>query len=207
MFTCWLLFQVLLKRWLKNCSICHKCCMQKLSDIFWPLYLALGDEKSGFCCCTEAFVGPRGNSVVWRSVDGPYLLLCSPWVVDKYCLGDFSFLGSQPVPCHCGVCEPALTSLGFYPSSLNEWKEGLLQKGPSLFSAIILLCDEHMKILFWHQEYFWIRGYFVFLLPCSQNSKCPVLTFFEQWDTWVIRNYCKEAGCLLHTPMSGKGRA
>lgn len=22
--------------------------------------------------------------------DGPYLLLCSPWVANKYCLGDFS---------------------------------------------------------------------------------------------------------------------
>lgn len=91
MFTFWLFFQVLLKRWLKKYVIYQKCHMQKLSDIFWPLYLALVDWKSGFCCCTAASVGPSGNSVIWGSVDGLYLLLSSPWVVAKYCLGDFSY--------------------------------------------------------------------------------------------------------------------
>lgn len=78
---------------------------------------------------------------------------------------------SLPVPCHCGVHEPAATSLSFCPPCLNGWKEGLLQKeGPSLFSAMVLLCIEHKKILFWYQEFVWVWGYFVFPSPIAVKA-------------------------------------
>lgn len=82
--------------------------------------------------------------------DESNLLLCSPSVANKSPAQEIlATRRSLPVQSHCGVGEPALTSLSFCLSCFNGQKEGLSQKeGPSLFSAIILLFTKHKKKLF-----------------------------------------------------------
>lgn len=116
---------------------------------------------------------------------------------------------SLPVPCHCGVHEPAATSLSFCPPCLNGWKEGLLQKeGPSLFSAMILLCIDIRKYSSDMKNLSEFEAILFSLLPLQSKLQMSNLNLL--WTMGYLSDKKWPSGsqvCLLHTVMASKGHA